>query len=76
MPGIIQQNEAIAIGFDPRIVGTASGLMGTIQMVVCGISVLVTGLIHDGSAGVPVFVLCVPIFVSGLVGTWAVRTGK
>lgn len=70
------QMQAIAIGFDPRIVGTASGLMGTIQMVVCGISVLVTGLIHDGSAGVPVFVLCVPIFVSGLVGTWAVRTGK
>ncbi len=68
--------QAVAISIDARIIGTASGLMGTLQMVSCGLAVLLVGALHDGSAAPAVLILVVPTMFAALVGWWGVTAKK
>lgn len=64
---------ALAIGYDPRIVGAAAGLLGTIHMTMNALGSLAAGLLHDGTIMAIIWIVAVPMLIAPLVAWWAFR---
>ncbi len=64
---------AVAVGVDPRIIGTASGLLGTIHSAMSALGAVMAGLLHDGTVMTTVWLIVVPMPLAPLLCWWATR---
>jgi len=64
-------STAVAIGVEPALAGTASGLIGCIHMGFSGLATVLVGLLHNGTHWPMVLVLLVPTLLAPLAAWWA-----
>lgn len=66
-------STAVAIGVEPALAGTASGLIGCIHMGFSGMAAVLVGQLHDGTLWPMVLILVVPTLLAPLAAWWAGR---
>lgn len=70
---LFSMSIAVAVGVDPRIIGTASGLLGTIHAIMSALGSVMAGLLHDGTVMTTVWLIVLPMPLAPLLSWWATR---
>ncbi len=70
---LFSMSIAVAVGVDPRMIGTASGLLGTIHAAMSALGSVMAGVLHDGTVMATVWLIVLPMPLAPLLSWWATR---